>query len=146
MFAVCLHGGSRCDSGSLVSVRDLFAPTVKAADVTPEALSSSKTLAPQSESSRRDSGSLLFVRDSCSQILTVSTVSGSCESQIWRFTVARRAFITCFRRVMTIFAGISQGNLEIALRYECAPRYCKTLKTILFCVSRCGAVRIYHEN
>ena len=29
------------------------------------------------------------------------------------FTLARRAFITCFKRVMTIFAGISQGNLEI---------------------------------
>ena len=82
---------------------------------------------------------------------------------------------------MSIFAGTSQGKLEIVTsfvrhkkktielfltrearydfdfslgnasenghnapkaRYECAPRYCKTLKTILFCVFHCGDVRI----
>lgn len=30
-----------------------------------------------------------------------------------RFTVARRSIVTCFRRVMTIFAGICKGKPEI---------------------------------
>ena len=41
---------------------------------------------------------------------TVSTVPGLCDSEIWRFTVARRPFVTCFRRVTVDLAGICKGS------------------------------------
>ena len=31
-------------------------------------------------------------------------------------------------------------------RYDCAPCYCKMLRTVLFCVSRYGTVRIFHHQ
>ena len=43
---------------------------------------------------------------------TLSTVPGLCDSEIWHFLVARRAFVTCFRRVTIDLAGICKGKLE----------------------------------
>ena len=41
---------------------------------------------------------------------TVSTVPGLCDSEIWHFLAARRAFVTCFRRVTIDLAGICKGK------------------------------------
>ena len=55
-----------------------------------------------------------------------STVPGLCDSKIWHFLVARRAFVTCFRRVTIDLAGICKGKLEIVKRASCATK--KTIK------------------
>ena len=45
---------------------------------------------------------------------TVSTASSLYAGEIWRFTVARRPIVTCFRRVAVDLAGVCTGKLEIA--------------------------------
>ena len=63
-----------------------------------------------------ESGIFSQVQPCSSSILrgnrTVSTVPGLCDSEIWHFLVARRAFVTCFRRVTIDLAGICKGKLE----------------------------------
>ena len=60
---------------------------------------------------------------------TVSTVPGLCDSEISHFLVARRAFVTCFRRVTIDLAGICKGKLEIV---TCFVRHKKkTIKLFL---------------
>ena len=49
---------------------------------------------------------------SCAEIV-LFPVPGLCDSEIWHFLVARRAFVTCFRRVTIDVAGICKEKLEI---------------------------------
>ena len=54
---------------------------------------------------------------------------GLCDSEIRHFLVARRAFVTCFRRVTIDLAGICKGKLEIV---TCFVRHKKkTIKLFL---------------
>ena len=79
-----------------------------------------------------ESGIFSQVQPCSSSILrgnrTVSTVPGLCDSDIWHFLVARRAFVTCFRRVTIDLAGICKGKLEIV---TCFVRHKKRLKLFL---------------
>ena len=80
-----------------------------------------------------ESGIFSRVQPCSSSILrgnrTVSTAPGLCDSEIWHFLVARRAFVTCFRRVTIDLAGICKGKLEIV---TCFVRHKKmTIKLFL---------------
>ena len=48
------------------------------------------------------------------------------------FTVARRAIVTCFRRVIIVFAGICKGKLKIV---TCFARQ-KKFYSLFFCGAR----------
>ena len=69
-------------------------------------------------------GKMLFLLEN----VHCATAGDTEQNGFKRFTVARRAFITCFRRVMIIFAGSFQGNVKIV---TCFVRQTKPFS--LFC-------------
>ena len=61
---------------------------------------------------------------SCAEIVLFPQFQACVIAEIWHFLVARRAFVTCFRRVTIDLAGICKGKLEIV---TCFVRHTKRL-------------------
>ena len=81
------------------------------------------SVSPNNRTTRRV-GKMLFLLEN----VHCATAGDTEQNGFKRFTVARRAFITCFRRVMIIFAGSFQGNVKIV---TCFVRQTKPFS--LFC-------------